>query len=324
MGLSASQARYLMLVAKQSDLQYQGQQINNERTVLSQQVSELYNSLLSMEVPTPPSTTEFQKVKYSGAIGSAQYSFYADSVKPVYDEDSKLTSYTITIGVTAYGDSIVPGIEQDAKKVGDTYQVAGVTVTAVDSNYETAIKNAQLKDASGKDLTANDFYQYTTTTTDTDGKTVTTVRFVLKTDLAGITEEGGRVPVYSYSPNGQYTRYEDKEGCQLTFDTSTGRITDITMPVGSSTQTMKVSASTETDEAAYQDAFAQYEYKKYLYDKEQQEINAKTEVIQQEDRNLELKLQRLDTENNEIKTELDAVKEVMKNNVESSYKTFSG
>ena len=59
-------------------------------------------------------------------------------------------------------------------------------------------------------------------------------------------------------------------------------------------------------------------------DKKQQEINAKTEIIQQQDRNLELKLQRLDNERTQIKTEIDALDKVINDNIEKSYKTFSG
>ena len=62
----------------------------------------------------------------------------------------------------------------------------------------------------------------------------------------------------------------------------------------------------------------------YEYDKKQQEINAKTEVIQQQDRNLELKLQRLDTERQQVTAEIDALKTVIKDNVDKSFKTFSG
>ena len=68
----------------------------------------------------------------------------------------------------------------------------------------------------------------------------------------------------------------------------------------------------------------EYEYQQYLYDKKQQEINAKTSIIQQEDRNLELKLQRLDNERTQITTEIEAVDKVINDNIESSYKTFSG
>ena len=53
-------------------------------------------------------------------------------------------------------------------------------------------------------------------------------------------------------------------------------------------------------------------------------INAKTEVIQQQDKALELQLSQLDTEQNEIKTEMEALDKVLGDNVESSYKTFGG
>ena len=69
---------------------------------------------------------------------------------------------------------------------------------------------------------------------------------------------------------------------------------------------------------------AQYEYNQYLYDQEQTEINARTEKIQTMDRNLELKLQRLDTQRQQITTEIDSLKTVLKDNIEGSYKTFSG
>ena len=110
-----------------------------------------------------------------------------------------------------------------------------------------------------------------------------------------------------------------------------GRITKISIPTYDETTGQVISyrdvalkAETVTDELAYQDAYAQYEYKQYEYDKLQQEINAKTEIIQQEDRNLELKLQRLDNERTQITTELEAVEKVINDNIESSYKTFSG
>ena len=60
-----------------------------------------------------------------------------------------------------------------------------------------------------------------------------------------------------------------------------------------------------------------------LDDKEIQEINSKIEIIQAQDKNLELKLKQLDTEENAISTEIDAVKKVISKNVESSFKTFN-
>ena len=46
-------------------------------------------------------------------------------------------------------------------------------------------------------------------------------------------------------------------------------------------------------------------------------------IIQQEDRTLELRLKQLDTEQNALATEMDAVKKVIKDNVEKTFKTFS-
>ena len=81
--------------------------------------------------------------------------------------------------------------------------------------------------------------------------------------------------------------------------------------------------TTESDDAAYNDAMNQYFYDKAVYDQMVQEINSKIEIIQVQDKNLELKLKQLDTEENAIQTEIDAVKKVISKNVESSFKTFN-
>lgn len=84
-----------------------------------------------------------------------------------------------------------------------------------------------------------------------------------------------------------------------------------------------LNTETVTDEAAYQDAMNKYLYEKEVYEKTIADINAKTSIIQQEDRTLELRLKQLDTEQNALKTEMDAVKKVIKDNVEATFKTFS-
>lgn len=84
-----------------------------------------------------------------------------------------------------------------------------------------------------------------------------------------------------------------------------------------------LNTETVTNEAAYQDAMNQYLYKKAQYEKTIADINAKTSIIQKEDRTLELRLKQLDTEQNALKTEMDAVKKVIKDNVDTTFKTFS-
>ena len=79
----------------------------------------------------------------------------------------------------------------------------------------------------------------------------------------------------------------------------------------------------ERDDEAYQDAMNEYMYKKEQYEKTIADINAQTSIIQQEDRTLELRLKQLDTEQNALATEMDAVKKVIDDNVEKTFKTFS-
>ena len=66
----------------------------------------------------------------------------------------------------------------------------------------------------------------------------------------------------------------------------------------------------------------QYEFDKTTYDKSVQDINTKIEIIQAEDKNLELRLKQLDTEQDAISTEMEAVQKVIEKNVESTFKTF--
>lgn len=493
MGMSASQARLLSLQARQSNLEYQGQQINQERTILSQQCTALYNSLLSMTVPTPPATTDYQTIKYTGELGATKYSFDANSIKPNGTGDT----YTITMKEQKHGDSlqknatiatvdttkgsggfrgevintkaatqtnqtteiktgsfqedkngnvyIVP-VSQDEinsnvesqkqgiyyKKVGDKYvkytglpengcykggkpsdtgvvrvkedtiksneivtnnnglgfiqssqlsnyyvkdkdtgKARAATINDFDQNeaspnvlkfkpdvtylqkstngttvldmlgdiegvtvggkgvhalsdtekqqYGDAIANCGLKDANGNAYTVDDFYMYYN---DKGGAV-----FVLASD---VNDGNNNAITYNYAANGEFTKNQEYNDAKLTFDPTNGRITEIAIPnyddAGNVTSwtSISVSAETVTDEAAYNDAYAQYEYDTYLYDQKNKEINAKTEVIQQEDKNLELKLQRLDNERTQITTEIEAVKKVINDNIEGSYKTFSG
>ncbi|MBR6127743.1 hypothetical protein IKQ21_08680, partial [bacterium] len=117
------------------------------------------------------------------------------------------------------------------------------------------------------------------------------------------------------------TKIEKTEKALLETDSS-GRFTSIRLEDDTVKYTLNV--ETITDEAAYADAMNQYYYENAKYDKMIQDINAKTSVIQAEDRTLELRLKQLDTEQNALSNEIDAVSKVVKDNVEKSFKTFGG
>ena len=58
MGLAASQARFLQLTARRSNIEYQGQQINQQRLALANESAGLFQRQLSLVVPTPPSSSD--------------------------------------------------------------------------------------------------------------------------------------------------------------------------------------------------------------------------------------------------------------------------
>ncbi len=98
MSMAATQARQIMLQARKSNLEYQAQQINQERSVLSQQCTAMYNSLLALSVPTPPSLTEYTKISYTGVNGASNITL--GSIKP------SGTNFNVEIKTTATGKSL--------------------------------------------------------------------------------------------------------------------------------------------------------------------------------------------------------------------------
>ncbi len=117
------------------------------------------------------------------------------------------------------------------------------------------------------------------------------------------------------------TKIEETLKALLETDGS-GRFSSVKFEDDSVVYTLNTEAI--TDEDAYQNAMNQYYYKQQVYDKAIADINAKTELIQAQDRTLELRLKQLDTEQNALQTEMEAVKKVISKNVESTFKTFSG
>ena len=107
MGLAASQARFLGLTARKSNVEYLGQHINQARTALSNEVMGLYQDYNKLSIPVPPEVDNYTKVTYTldstyekykissfSKISEGQYAgFY--SVVLSYDEEiPKAYSYT--------------------------------------------------------------------------------------------------------------------------------------------------------------------------------------------------------------------------------------
>ena len=345
MGMAASQARFLGLTARKTNVEYEGQQVNQQRTTLGNQSANYYNQLLGMEVPTPPSVQDYTKTVYSFTDGSLQNT--VTSLIAQADGNfliSYTRSYTDTSAVVSTSSSIVTRTGTDPDY---SYSVGAVPIrklgegfdTPEDDPYLSTLTEQQLeklqleeqayitklndKYCGGADGDWQVYYKYDSTT-----ETYNPV-FYRKNDLEKDTTIYSDTTGASQSFIPAYTTGQEKVSDEIKGtiakleQDSTGRYINITLEPGTENEvTYALTTNTTTDQAAYNDAMNQYEYDKATYDKSIQEINNKIEIIQLEDKNLELRLKQLDTEQDAIQTEMDAVQKVIEKNVESTFKTF--
>ncbi len=346
MGMAASQARFLGLTARKTNVEFEGQQINQQRTTLSNQSANYYNDLLGMSVPVPPSVDDYTKTVYTfedGALTNQITAMMAqnDGTYTV----SYLRQWTDDFSVVGASTSIVNANDDKTEfKVGsNTLRKLGTIPTKADGTYD--------KDAGGTDsyLESLSKDQITQLKTEEDeyikllqnkyGTGDYLVRYIQDTttgeynpyfyklsDLqnANYDDNGNSQSNINCYKVGSETKTEEVkavEDCLIEKDSS-GRYINITIPNNGNPVTYSLTTSTVTDQEAYEDAMNQYEYEKYEYDQAINEINAKIEIIQSQDKNLELRLKQLDTEQKAISTEIDAVSQVIQKNTESTFKTF--
>ena len=77
MGIAASQARYLYLTARQTNVEFEGQQINQARTNLANEESGLFRQMLEIKAPTLAPHIEKRFEKLSTQITRSEKSSYA-------------------------------------------------------------------------------------------------------------------------------------------------------------------------------------------------------------------------------------------------------
>ena len=359
MGMAASQARFLGLTARMNNVEFEGQQINQQRTALSNKSASYYTDLLGMEVPTAPSVEEFTQTVYTfndGALTNQITSLIADStpgqegkykvsyIRSWTDDFSVVSASpsiitekkagTITGGnVTADGEYLIGGNTLYKLYNKDTDPTADdLKDDARDDEYWKSLSQDQRKNLLLEEKAFLDLLQDTHGNTDDDYL----VRYVQNTstgeyeavfynqkDVIGAiyndttNNSQSYIAAYKVGSADRVEEIKGVEGCYLEQD-STGRYINITIDG----KQYALSTNTITDQDAYDDAMNQYEYDKALYDQSIEEINAKIEIIQAEDKNLELRLKQLDTEHNAISNEKDAVEKVIEKSVESGFKTF--
>jgi len=329
MGMAASQARYLGLTARKTNVEYEGQQVNQARTALANQSANTFNELLAMEVPTAPSTNDFTTIQYEYTDG-----FNTETISNIqpYSGDPDFNSL-----VTHYHmGNVYTGVEnkkanpQVSVDSSGSYRVGTKTLTQLSSVTDPNIM-AQLKSEmdqivadnpsaniasaySGSTATATDVYFWTN-----GGEHYFVCKVDLDTCIASSPTVENQSKLNNYIAKNISKKVEYTDKAFVEYDDK-GRATSIKFE--DSTAEYSIATNTITDENAYEDAMNKYHYDMQVYEKKIADINAKTEKIQQQDRTLELRLRQLDTEQNALQTEMESVKKVIDKNIDATFKTF--
>lgn len=288
-----------------------------------------------MSVPVPPSVDNYTKTVYTFEDGVMTNEITA----MIAQQDG---SYTISY-LSQWQDDYVPvaAATNVINKQNGTYFVGAQKLRALgeldpdladDATAQSARQNEenawaiQLKDKYGVDA---DGWLIRYVKNSSTGEDVP--YFYKKTEIEKaskqIDENGNilsNINCYTIGSDTKTREVKAVAGVKVERDSS-GRFVSISIPNqdGSGTYSQySLTTNTMTDQDAYNDAMNEYEHEKYLYDQSIEEINAKIEIVQAQDKNLELRLKQLDTEQNAIQTEIDAVSKVIEKNVESSFKTF--
>ena len=356
MGMAASQARYLSLTARKTNTEYEGQQVNQQRTALANQSAGLFNQMLALEVPTPPMATDYTKTVYTFVDTSTSETISLDSIykNPVVAGDPQ--TYTISgskkepsvlsnITNFVYGGTGSNGFIIDNTDGKYTISINGTTaMTLQEANTYNGLtqyfQEAEESAGNGPGTPALDekYFKFTNAGTGIEyyiplsqfGGAVNSLA-----DFETILTSGTSIIAYSAESYTKDEYFHIDDAILTTASDGTGRYDYISfypedqydssgnLITGAQRITCKLTQQTLQDDDAYDAAMETYTAKKAIYDKTIADIDARTTVIQQQDKTLELHLDQLDTEQQAIQTEMDAVKKVIDKNIEETFKTFA-
>ena len=132
MGMAASQARFLGLTARKTNTEYEGQQVNQQRTVLANESANYYNQLLGMSVPVPPAVADYTKTVYTFDDGALHNSISSMVAQP---NGMYMVSYTTTWTNDFSAISTAPLLYTRVGTSGSyNYMVGAKTLREMDAN----------------------------------------------------------------------------------------------------------------------------------------------------------------------------------------------
>ena len=155
MGMSASQARFLSLTARKNNVEFAGQQINQQRTTLANESASYYSELCNMEVPTPPSIDDYTKVSYTFNDGAMTNTVI--SLLPKIDSNGKIADNSYVVNyIEEWQDdySIVPAASSLVQKDGSKFKIGDTTLRKIENLTDSqidALTSEQLSSKLGAD-----------------------------------------------------------------------------------------------------------------------------------------------------------------------------
>ena len=323
MGMAASQARYLGIQARKTNVEYEGQQVNQQRTALANQSANLFRHLLTLDVPVPPDQTDYKTSNYTFSDAtSSDGTAVIDDITANEGTDPQTYTVNIKRNVSVPQYDAMTNQEVSVIADGDTYKINLANGTQFTLNgpisplSETYVNAFNNLGASEFENSIDDtYYKFTNPATNA-------------TYFINSTQTGFDPTITTNQPIDMYSMMSGVESQYETITNATlgksedGIYTSIYWTDEQGSHSYNLTPSSEYDEKAYDEAMNQYNYDKELYEKEVADINAKTQELQEEDRTLELRLAQLDTEQQALQTELESVKKVIDKNIDNVFKTF--
>ena len=312
MGLAASQARFLNLTARKTNIEYEGQQINQQRTMLANQSANCYSQMLTLTVPVPPSESNFSTVVYTFTYGGNNY-----TINQITGSDTNATLACTYTHTNNYDMIDVP------------HRIVGQIQSALNSQDKTTLQ--EFSDA--HILSGNDILNGLRDKTGNTTLQMNDIYVVQRGYGDNVNYQYYLASEIDYQPEdaevtgyiaGSTIIYEQRAftGVSISRNNATNRISAIGGgELGA--QDVAITATTVKDDIAYEDAYAEYEYQTYLYQQKMEEINAQTSIIQAQDKKLELRLKQLDTEQNAVSTEMDNITNLIDKSIETTFKVFA-
>lgn len=210
MGMAASQARWLALTARKTNVEYEGQQVNQARTALAMKSANTFNELLALEVPTAPSTQDFTTLEYTYQDGTisetidnmtllendpdgynymVKHYHYSDIYTGIQNRLTNPQVMTGTNGVKSYVSS------DNVTEVDGVYTVDGITLSPY--NHEDPAQAEAYEVLLGNYPDLGKVKASLMTYTGADGS----VRFTTQESLNDTIAKGADLPIYSVKDN---------------------------------------------------------------------------------------------------------------------------